>query len=347
VDNLTHSLVGALLGRMGLRSITPHAMPALILSANLPDVDSFVAPLWGEPSLAAHRGFTHGVGGLVIMPFLAAAIILLCERLLISKKGRSPPRRREVGERVPHSRKSDEGGTASPWPLPRATCFSTGALLLVCFLGTLSHPLLDFLNTYGTRLAEPFSHRWFYGDTLFIMDPWIWLALIVGLELSWRAERLRRNWRKPAVWAFVAVLGYVGLNAAISLRAVAVATPLVERVGKPQVIVAGEVPLEFWKRRIIWRGDEVGGTGEYDLLKGINHVVIDPEIVPLRMDDRRIGAAAKADKYVRAFLFWTRMPIVVVDDGRSFLTDQRFYDNVRRVRRGTFLIPLDNQPSNS
>ena len=73
MDNLTHSLVGALMGRMGLKRLTPRAMPALILSANLPDIDSFVAPLWGEDPIAAHRGFTHGIGGLATMPILAAA----------------------------------------------------------------------------------------------------------------------------------------------------------------------------------------------------------------------------------------------------------------------------------
>ena len=71
------------------------------------------------------------------------------------------------------------------------------ALLLVCFLGVLSHPILDFMNTYGVRLLDPLSQRWFYGDTLFIIDPWIWIALILGLEMSWRAERLGRNWTPP------------------------------------------------------------------------------------------------------------------------------------------------------
>lgn len=298
---------------MGLRSLTPRAMPALIIAANLPDIDSFVAPLWGEDPLAAHRGFTHGVGGLVTMPFLAIAIILGWEKF----------------------RKCKEG------PL------KLGALLLVCFLGTLSHPLLDFLNTYGTRVAEPFSHRWFYGDTLFIMDPWIWIMLILGLELSWRAERLDRNWKRPAAWALGAVIGYIGINGAISLRANALIRPLVERVAEPQIIVAGEVPLEFWKRRMIWRGDGIGGSGEYDLLKGLNHVTLDPEITPLRMDDQRLAATAKADKHVRAFLFWSRMPMVVEKGGQAYLTDQRFYDDVRRTRNRTFLIPLDKARSSS
>lgn len=307
MDNLTHSLVGAVLGRAGLKRLSPRAMPALILSANLPDIDSFVARAFGAEPIAAHRGFTHGIGGLVTLPFLAAAIILIWDRLRPGKGG--------------------------PVKL--------GGLLLACFLGTLSHPLLDFLNTYGTRLAEPFSHRWFYGDTLFIMDPWIWIALILGLELSWRAERLGKNWRRPALWALGAVLGYIGLNAAISLRAVALTRPLVERVAQPRMIVAGEVPLTFWTRKMIWRGDDVGGTGSYDPLKGLNHVELDREIVPLRLDDPRLAAAARRDKHVRAFLFWSRMPVVVGQDGRAFLTDQRFVDPSRNQRGGAFVIPLD------
>jgi inner membrane protein len=313
VDNLTHSLVGAVMGRMGLKRLTPRAMPALIVAANLPDLDSFIAPLWGEDPIAAHRGFTHGLGGLVTMPFLAVAIILVWEKLHSGKEG--------------------------PVKL--------GALLLVCFLGTLSHPLLDFLNTYGTRLLEPVSQRWFYGDTLFIMDPWIWLMLILGLEMSWRAERLGKNWQRPAIWAFGAMLGYIGLNAAISLRAYALTRPLVERVANPQMIVAGEVPLEFWKRRMVWRGDGVGGTGTYEPLKGLNHATLDPAIIPLRLDDPRLAAAARRDKHVGAFLFWSRMPIVVEQDGRAYLTDQRFVDPSRRQRSGTFVIPLDKPHVNS
>src|SRR3954452_23199407 len=102
-------------------------MPALIVSANLPDIDSFVAPLWGEDPLAAHRGFTHGLGGLIVMPFVTAAIILAWQKLRPGKEG----------------------------PV------KFGALLLLGFVGVLSHDLLDYATSYGTRLLEPFSHRWF------------------------------------------------------------------------------------------------------------------------------------------------------------------------------------------
>ena len=40
MDNLTHSLAGAVLGQMGLKEKTGLAMPTLILAANLPDIDA-------------------------------------------------------------------------------------------------------------------------------------------------------------------------------------------------------------------------------------------------------------------------------------------------------------------
>jgi inner membrane protein len=306
VDNLTHSLVGAVMGRMGLKRLSPRAMPAMIIAANLPDIDSFVAGAVGCEPIAAHRGFTHGIGGLVTLPFLAVAIIWCWEKLRPGKEG--------------------------PLRLP--------GLLLACFLAVLSHPLLDLMNTYGTRVLEPFSHEWFYADTLFIVDPWIWVMLILGLEMSWRAERLGRDWRQPAAWAFTAMLLYIGLNNAISARAVALTRPLVERIAPPEMIVAGEVPLEFWKRKMIWRGKEVGGSGTYDLLDGINSARLDPRIIPLRLDDPRLSAAAARDRHIRAFLFWSRLPMVYVQDGHAYLTDQRFFEG-GRASSSDFLIRLD------
>ena len=51
---------------------------------------------------------------------------------------------------------------------------------------------------------------------------------------------------------------------------------------------------------------------------------------------------------MRAFLVWSRMPIVFTLGGKAYLTDQRYYSafnsTFRRVRkscRASFLIPLD------
>jgi inner membrane protein len=172
---------------------------------------------------------------------------------------------------------------------------------------------------------------------LFIVDPWIWIMLILGLEFSWRAERLARNWERPAAYAFCAVLAYIGVNVAISVRAVAATRPLVERVAQPTMMVAGEVPLEFWKRQVMWRTAKLSGTAEYDVFG--NAARLDPRILPLNLDDPRLIHAEHTDPDVCNFLFWSRMPLVIDLGGKAYLSDQRF----PALRRTTFMVPLDKQ----
>lgn len=59
MDNLTHSLIGAVLGQAGLKRKTGLAMPTLIIAANLPDIDA-TCTVFGMLSLAMRRGVTHG-----------------------------------------------------------------------------------------------------------------------------------------------------------------------------------------------------------------------------------------------------------------------------------------------
>ena len=303
MDNLTHSLVGALLGRMGLRRLTGRAMPALIISANLPDIDSFVAPLLGEQSLTAHRGFTHGIGGWPLMALVTTGLILAWNRW------------RPASEPVRF------------WPL-----------LLVAFVGTISHPILDLMNTYGVRLMEPLSDRWLYADTLFIMDPWVWIALILGLELSWRWERLGDpSWHRPAIAVFAGIAAYVGANLLISERAESVATEQLQARGLYATdVVASPQPLAFWRRRVLWRNTELYGDGSYDPLTGLE---LSPGVSRTGLNDPRLAATLASNAQARGFLFWARMPIVVVEGGRAFLGDQRF---LGRRTRTSFLIPLDS-----
>ena len=56
MDNLTHSLVGALVGQMGLKRKTGLAMPTLITAANIPDIDVVATLLGGHQHLALRRG---------------------------------------------------------------------------------------------------------------------------------------------------------------------------------------------------------------------------------------------------------------------------------------------------
>ena len=302
MDNLTHSLAGALLGQMGLKRLSGRSMPVLIIAANLPDIDA-VAMLLGTEGLAIRRGVTHGPIAMLLLPPLLVGLVLAWER----------------------------------WrPLERGPPVRAGPLLLLAYIGTLSHPALDYLNSYGIRLLEPFSSRWVYGDTLFIIDVWVWAALIAGFWFSRRMEkRGRRDWRKPAVATFAAISVYIAANGLISAKAETLAGQELEARGvRPTMVVANPRPLTFWSRRMLWRNGEMHGGGEFGLLNGLQ---LEGQNAPNELDHPAL-AAARDRRDVSAFLFWSRMPYVFEQDGRAFLGDQRFSSSFSSDR---FRVPLD------
>lgn len=162
MDNITHTLVGAALAEAGLKRRTPLAATALILGANLPDLD-IVTGLFGTlPYLEHHRGLTHALAALPPLAALQAGALYLYARR--------------------------RGGTPAEEVRPRA---SFGRLFTLSLLAILTHPLLDFTNSYGWRPFLPWSNRWYYGDTAFVIDPWIWLLLGGALCLATAKTRTR------------------------------------------------------------------------------------------------------------------------------------------------------------
>ncbi len=166
MDPVAHTLVGASLAETGLREKTALATPTLIIGANLPDIDAF-AMMWGrDAGLHFRRGWTHGVLAMVVLPLALAGAMTLWHRFRPARDG--PPLR-------------------------------AGPLLMVACIGVWSHPALDWLNTYGVRLLMPFDGRWFYGDSVYIVDPWMWL-------LAGAAVVLARSRTRPSVAGWI-VLG--------------------------------------------------------------------------------------------------------------------------------------------
>jgi len=294
MDNLTHSLVGAVLGQMGLKKKTGLAMPTLIIAANLPDIDAGCA-IYGIESLAMRRGITHGPIALILLPILLWALMLAFDRWQ-ERRGKRPPDRLPVHK---------------------------GWLLALATIGCFSHPALDWLNNYGIRLLEPFSHRWFYGDSIFIIDLWIWIALGGSLWLSLRSERRgAANWRRPAWLGFTAVCAYIFVNGVITGAAERMASRALEAGGhKDALVVASPPPLAFWKRDIFWRTADRYGTASF--VPGVGGE-LDLTGAPTGMDDPRVATWIRADPAARAFLFWSRMPVAQKDDDAILLRDQRF-----------------------
>lgn len=159
MDNLTHTLVGAALSKSGLERITPLATATLVLAANAPDVD-VLSYAWGQWfALSFRRGLTHGILAAAVLPWVVAGVMTAWDRGV---------RRRRRPDAPP-------------------TRFAT--LLLLSYIGVLTHPALDWMNTYGMRWWLPLDGRWSYGNSLFIVDPWLWLMLGTAVALAWPRSR--------------------------------------------------------------------------------------------------------------------------------------------------------------
>lgn len=129
------------------------ASVTLIVAANLPDID-LVTGAWGNLAyLRYHRGITHSMVGVTVLGFFLAVIVFLIQR-----------------------RSWRERGASSLPPSLLNIC-------LICWVGTWSHLLLDFTNSYGVRLFMPFRDRWFAWDIEFIIDPVLLAILTCGLIL--------------------------------------------------------------------------------------------------------------------------------------------------------------------
>lgn len=81
MDNLTHSLVGAILGQCGLKRKTALAMPTLVIAANIPDIDA-ACFFWldGAEHLGFRRGITHGPIAMLVLPLLLWAAMVGWDR---------------------------------------------------------------------------------------------------------------------------------------------------------------------------------------------------------------------------------------------------------------------------
>lgn len=170
MEPLAHTLVGACLSQAGFRRTTPLATATLLIAANLPDVDGACYLVGSDLAFAVRRGWTHGLAAVLLLPGLLAWGMMLFDTHV---------RRRWRPAAEP----------ARPWPL-----------LAASIAGVASHPFLDWLNNYGVRLLMPFDSRWFYGDALFIADPWLWIALGGAAMLAYSRTRLA-----AAAWAVGAV----------------------------------------------------------------------------------------------------------------------------------------------
>jgi inner membrane protein len=298
VDNVCHTLVGAALGEAGLKRGSRFGAAALMISANIPDLDVLVFATNTSP-VSFRRGWTHGILAQIALPILLTGVLWLLDRRRPSEQDGMP---------------SFHARARAPW------------LLLLSYIGVYSHVFLDYLNNYGVRLLTPFEWRWFYGDAVFIVDPWLWLVLGVGVWLA-------RRRRAPTSSRYALVIA--SLYIAAMLTSARVARGIVDRQwtdahgAAPHALMVGPVPLSPMTRDVVV---DAGNHYERGTFSWPSTLALN-EHVP-KNDDRPEVAAAREDPRIRAMLVWSRFPywtLEPVEGGtRVTVIDARF------MARGTF-----------
>ena len=286
MDNLCHSLVGMALSRAGLNRRTALATSTLVIANNLPDIDVAVFAT-DTLAMSFRRGWTHGVLAQVALPIALTGAMLVYDRF---RKKSSPDDRVDAKQ-----------------------------LLLLSYLGVLLHVFMDWTNSYGVRLLMPFSERWFYGDALYIVDPWLYLTLGLGW---WLGRKHARAARIGVALAAIYVLTMVFSNV-IARREVASGLVRAGRASDTRFMVTPVVVNPFKREVVIDVGDRYEkGNLWFDPLPHFRPAGFG---IAKSLDDPAVQDALATPR-ARAFLRWSRFPFLQVNPGEGgvWINDYRY-----------------------
>ena len=332
-------LTGACLSRTGLNRKAAYATLTMVVAAEFPDLDM----LWGlrgpVDQFQHHRGVTHAFLGLPFEAALVVAGVYGWHRWRVTRAERS-------GRGIEDSKRGRRGGLGAARPLTAAP-IQWGVLYGLALLALLSHVLLDYTNNYGIRPLFPFNDRWYAASIVFIFDPVMfvmllgaltapWLFGLIGSEVGAKKQPFRaRGW---AIAALLGVVGWWGLREmehgramqlamaqSIAAPSEAIAAPGAS-VSHPSASTAAEAtPVYLTAQRALANPDllspfrwstvmdfgPVYQLGEVDTLSGDLTM---GETTYSKPGRSAAVLAAEGSKLGRAYMDWSPMPFVGVND---------------------------------
>jgi inner membrane protein len=173
MDNLSHTLAALMMSRCGLGKVLPANGGPVLLMLAANVPDIDIFPSLGDP--VKYIAMHRGyTHSLALSPLMALLpLLVVC---LFTK-------------------------TRPTW-----------LAWLASWAAVLSHLLLDWTNVYGTRLGLPFNAKWYHLDITDVIDPWIWLILLIAVAAPALASLVgseivqRRTAGPKQSWAWAAIL---------------------------------------------------------------------------------------------------------------------------------------------
>ncbi len=202
MDPLTQAAAALTLSRLSRNRILSRPVILFLIASMSPDLDLLSQWLGAGPYLRFHRTLLHSIPDAALLAIVIAAIGWLTQRKNIEK----------------------QSGSAITARLGFFTC------LAICACGIAAHVLLDLCDPVGVQLFWPPRAGWRSWALTAILDPWILLALVVGLALGGlfliASEEIgdhARTFTWPRRWAVIALLAVAGwfvVRSALHARAI-------------------------------------------------------------------------------------------------------------------------------
>jgi len=317
------------MSRSGLNRKTALATATLVIAAEITDVDLLYRLGGPVVGFQHHRGWTHSFAAVPVMAALAVALVWGWRRLF----------RKERAER----------GTLAIANRPDLPV-RWGLLYGYACLAALTHLLLDYITSYGIRLFEPFSFKWYSWDIVYTVDPFMWLVLGLGLAVPTLfglihaksgAHHAALSGRRGAVLGLLAIVLMWGFR---DYQHRHVVTELnAQRYHGEKPVRADAYPYAW--NPFVWHG--VIETRNFFETLQVNTLGgdLDPEDAVQTYDkpeETPITIAAKKSGLGRVYLDWARYPMTesTVVQGSVVAYRVRFYD-LRSIRRLYASVDLD------
>jgi inner membrane protein len=199
-----------------------------------------------------------------------------------------------------------------------------GWLAACALIGAFGHVFLDLWTSYGTRALLPFDRTWYAWDTVFIVDPWVLLILLVGLFLT---RRLPHPSQVAAVTLGL-VLSYAGARGVLHAQALAQAAARVP-TGPSARVAALPDPIDPFRWRVLADSGDAYWTGELNLRGGSQRLRRREK----HAEDSVVAQARAGSEVAGIFLDFARFPwleVEAVPEGTAVIwTDLRYENPVR------------------
>jgi len=319
MDPVTHALTSMALARAGVGKSSRMALPMLLVSGLIADVDWVTRMGSAREFLDGHRTATHSIAGTGFLILVVATAFWY------------------FGKKNPQ----------------HAVSFRSA--VTICTVGAGAHLLLDLLNDYGVKLYWPASSRWHAWDLAPKVDLWLIFFLLVGLFLPGLfaliheeigSRSLQRGRQRGAIAGIVLVLSLIAARGLAHERALAMIGARVYRSQTPIRLAAfpkSTTPL-------VWRGvietDNAILNTDVSLAPG---AVFNPDEAQVHFkpqDSAGLSSAVHSNS-ATDFLNFARFPLASVaplDGGIQLrIRDMRFAQGIAEWQTVIAVIKMDDR----